>query len=304
MIPAACHYCRTVLTNTVALTKKPARPFLLSENSKYVGRVCFSSSTEPPYSGDKQKLRQGKSLKHNNLSELQTHWPSSCDPTRQHDQTLTRAKNTRRKPSPSLVTLSPYSYRICSGKEILLSYASGAATENASDIRSNNMVRMKSVDASALLDPLKYCKRSSRLHSGSRSISGTEQARRLLSGKRDFLLAASKLNETPVLLDGHGVPTALFQHCIDMAGALLQHYGPDIVECSFRNNRNNRNSKTPGHVRVRRRDATNESLPPPSAIENEGEGCEDSSSDKVDWDYNLTLFLTVMVSSKNFECLF
>jgi len=276
----------------VALTKKPARPFLLSE--KHVSRMCFSSSTEPPYSGDKQKLREGKSYKSNNLSELQTQWPSSRDTIRQHDKRITRAKNPRRKRSPSLVSLSPYSYRMCSGKEILLSYASGSAPENASDNRNDERVRMQSIDASALLDPLKYCKRSSRLHSGSRSISGTEQARRLLSGKRDFLLAASKLNKTPVLLDGHGVPTALFQHCIDMAGALLRHYGPDIVECSFRNNRNNTNSKTPGHVRVRRRDAKNESLPPPSTIDNQGESDEERNQDEVDWDYNLTLYLTVM----------
>jgi hypothetical protein len=140
------------------------------------------------------------------------------------------------------------------------------------------------------------------VHCGSRNISGTDAALRLLRGKRDFLGAARKLNNAPVLLDGHGVPPALFQHCVDMADALLRYHGPDIVECSFRNyyGNNKTSGKTPLHVRVRRRDATNLCLPPPSVIDTNRMACggkRDGNNDKIDWDHNLTLYLTVMVSS-------
>jgi len=288
----------------VALTKKPTRRFLWCAKSKQVGRNCFSSSSEPPYSGEKQKLRDGRTYKSRNVSEFPTHWQTGRDSLQHNERIIQKTKNPRRKErgdaigwqrtnndrSSSFVGFSQYSYRLCSGNEVLLSNldASGSAPNKKSENQDGVRV-MQSMNASALLDPLKYCKESSRLHSGSRSISGTEMARRLLSGKRDFLLAASKLNKTPVLMDGHGVPPALFQHCVDMAGALLRHYGPDIDECSFRNNRN---SKTPDHVRVRRRDATNEVLPAPSAIE--GESDEHRNDDEIDWDYNLTLYLTVM----------
>jgi hypothetical protein len=36
-------------------------------------------------------------------------------------------------------------------------------------------------------------------------------------------------------LEGHGVPTDLFQHFVDMGYALLQYYGDDIESCSFHN---------------------------------------------------------------------
>jgi hypothetical protein len=119
-------------------------------------------------------------------------------------------------------------------------------------------------------------------------------------------LAARKLNDDPVVLDGHGVPPALFQHCIDMADALLRHYGPDIVECSFRNhNRSNETSaKAPLQVKVRRRDATNSCLPAPSVVHTSGSDNENNcgksleNNDEIDWDHNLNLYLTVMVSSQ------
>jgi len=110
------------------------------------------------------------------------------------------------------------------------------------------------------------------------------------------------LNDDPVVLDGHGVPPALFQHCIDMADALLRHYGPDIVECSFRNhNRSNETSaKAPLQVKVRRRDATNSCLPAPSAVHTSGSDSENNfgksleHNNQIDWDHNLNLYLTVM----------
>lgn len=73
---------------------------------------------------------------------------------------------------------------------------------------------LTSLDASALLDPLTFCKASAKSHQThgvSRSISGTDAARRLLRGKKEFLTNARGLR-VPVLLTGHGVPDQLFQH--------------------------------------------------------------------------------------------
>lgn len=159
------------------------------------------------------------------------------------------------------------------------------------------------MNASALLDPLNFCKASAKLppytHGASRSINGTDAAQRLLRGKRDLLLAAKNLKNVPVLLDGHGVPPALFQHCIDMAGALLRQYGPDVVKCSFHNHGSKKTiSKTPPHVRVRHRDATNSSLPLSSVISKrfcgKTSGKHEGDNAEIDWDHNLTLYLTVM----------
>jgi len=112
------------------------------------------------------------------------------------------------------------------------------------------------MNASALLDPLKYCKTSSRLSQTrgvTRSISGTDAARRLLRGKKEFILAARSLKQQPALLEGHGVPPQLFQHCIDMADALLLQYSPDVVECTFHNyNYVPGRAKLPNILRIRR----------------------------------------------------
>jgi hypothetical protein len=112
------------------------------------------------------------------------------------------------------------------------------------------------MNASALLDPLKYCKKSSRLSFNrtgvNRSISGTDAARRLLRGKKDFILAARSLKAQPTLLEGHGVPPQLFQHCIDMADSLLLQYSPDVVECAFHNyNYVQGQTKLPTILRIR-----------------------------------------------------
>ena len=116
---------------------------------------------------------------------------------------------------------------------------------------------LPSLNASALLDPHVYCKESakgSETHGVSRSISGTDAARRLLRGKKEFLLQARELVQQQhtnkgshkkgpvVLLEGHGVPSKLFQHCIDMADSLLRECNredsSDVVECTFYNYNN------------------------------------------------------------------
>jgi hypothetical protein len=122
---------------------------------------------------------------------------------------------------------------------------------------------LPAMNAAALLDPLAYCKTSAKAahsHGVNRGISGTDAARRLLRGKKDFIGAARssllKSNTTPrpALLTGHGIPPKLFQHCIDMADALLLQYGggqeEDVVECTFHNYY--QGSKLPQVLRLRR----------------------------------------------------
>jgi hypothetical protein len=145
---------------------------------------------------------------------------------------------------------------------------------------------LSSLDASALLDPLSYCKNSAKTaqtHGVNRSISGTDAARRLLRGKKQFITTARGLR-TPTLLVGHGVPDMLFQHCIDMADALMLQCGPDVVECTFHNyNHNGNDSKLPQVLRIRGRDGTNQcSRWPPRVRSN------------IDWNHQMTLYLTVM----------
>lgn len=146
---------------------------------------------------------------------------------------------------------------------------------------------LPSLNASAMLDPLKYCRTSAKTshsHGVSRSINGTDAARRLLKGKKEFIDAGRSLRRQPFLLEGHGVPPQLFQHCVDMADALLLQYSPDVVECTFHNyNYPPGSNKLPSILRIRSREATNQIThwpPNPSLVD--------------DWDYHLELYLTVM----------
>lgn len=146
-----------------------------------------------------------------------------------------------------------------------------------------------SLDASSLLDPLSYCKTSAKdiRHGVSRSISGTDAARRLLRGKKDFLDTARKL-KAPVVLEGHGVPQQLLQNCIDMADALMMACGEEIVEITF-HNYNYNEKKLPQVLRIRSRDATNKAMSWPP--ESHGSG--------VDWEYHMSLYLAVMERLSN-----
>ena len=338
--------CRAAVNNTMALSKKRLQPFSRAwynpTTKKPLYQLCFSSSKDPPPSGQDEhteKDREGRSYTSSNTTEVSK---NELHGSFQHDQKpIQRFKNFKRKEwkqkqtrrrkhqhhqhqhqqrenntfLPSLVQYSQYSYKVCSGRDVVSSSGFSSSSPHQKNGNAATATVMQSMNASALLDPLNYCKSSTKLtphvNNGSRSINGTDAARRLLRGKKDFLLAARKLNNNaPVLLDGHGVPPALFQHCVDMADALLRHYGPDVVECSFHNyyngNKNNGSSKAPLHVRVRRRDATNACLPPPSINDtppiSNSENTNSNSGEKnseIDWDHNLTLYLTVMVSSLN-----
>ena len=154
----------------------------------------------------------------------------------------------------AIPVMQPSIYYYCSAPP---AKPAGIQEKKTNSSRSSNRYVLQSMNASALLDPLKYCKTSSRLSSNrsgvSRSISGTDAARRLLRGKKDFILAARSLKTQPALLEGHGVPPKLFQHCIDMADALLLQYSPDAVECTFHNyNTVLGQSKLPRILRIRR----------------------------------------------------
>lgn len=80
--------------------------------------------------------------------------------------------------------------------------------------------------ASAILDPKTYCKLSA---SSTSTISGSDAARRLLRGKRNFRETMRKeltLRPKDVLkiyvLEGHGVPVQLWEHLLQEARAWLQ----------------------------------------------------------------------------------
>jgi len=293
------------MKNTVVLTRKRFLPiswYNITTNNVSSNQLYFSSSREPPPSGQEKETEKNR---HHHQKPIQRSKNWKQTRRRKHEQ----PRREKHEVSPSLFQSSQYSYKIFSGKDT-------ASTLNSSHsspkMRGNTAATttMQSMNASALLDPLNYCKGSAKLakhvNNGGRSISGTDAARRLLRGKKDFLSAAGKL-DAPVLLDGHGVPPALFQYCVDMADALLRYYGPDVVECSFHNYYSNDNntssssSKTPLHVRVRRRDGTNSCFPPPSTNEmsinsRNGENYRigEGGIDCTDWDYNITLYLTVM----------
>lgn len=316
MIPLTSRPCRIAFSTTTALTKKPLRSFLwYNETAKnaHVDQLFFSSSSEPPTFGEeKYSERQREARRYGgSTTEVPSALQYAQDSIPERAERRQKRRQRKSNDSPSLIQFSPYSYRIHDEREIGIASGSGSTSQQMNRENTGTTATvMKSMNASALLDPLNYCKRSANLtphvKSGGRSISGTDAARRLLRGKKDLLAAARKLNNAPVLLDGHGVPLALFQHCVDMADALLYHYGPDVVECSFHNYYNNKSNntastnKTPLHVRVRRQDATNSCLPPPSFDNmsriSSGNGKRDiaESNEDIDWDHNLTLYLTVM----------
>jgi hypothetical protein len=319
LIPIASRSYRAA-ARTVVFTKN-LQSFSWNNSSTNMKRpsyqLCFLSSREPPSSREEHrtgKHSEGRNYTSNDISNTSKRLKNpkrkeskQIRRQKQHQQQQQQKQRESNEYSSSLVQHSQYSYRRNSASTSVVSWSSSTIHKKKKNHNTANI--MQSMNASALLDPLNYCKGSPHVNNNaSRSISGTDAARRLLRGKKDFLLAARKLNSEPVLLNGHGVPPALFQHCVDMADALLRHYGPDAVECSFHNyynennnnNNNNSSSKVPLHLRVRRKDSTNSCLPPPSSDDaniSDGEDNIGRNNDNIDWDHNLTLYLTVMVRS-------
>ena len=284
---------------------------LLNTKSLYTHQHLFSSN--PPSSGVKSYNR--KSTTNSSKSGGSGHEFPNITKNKQKEKKQTRRHKPNRNhlhqkrgnnnTASSIVQPSPYSYTMNSGRNNILSSPRLPVLSTWKEKNnSTSTIIMPSVNASAILDPLNYCKGAPHLSNVSKGISGTDAAKRLLRGKRDFYMAARELNNEPVFLKGHGVPPALFQHCIDMADAFLRHYGLDTVECSFNNYSNKKssggNGKVPLQVRVRRLDYTNSCLSTPS---NNGNASNDdlnniqSGKRKIDWDYNLCLYITVMVRS-------
>jgi hypothetical protein len=169
---------------------------------------------------------------------------------------------------------------------------------------------LQSINASALLSPREYCAKSAKsalTHNVSRSINGTDAARRLLRGKKDFFMSARQMvnGGVPLMLVGHTVPLQLLQHCVDMADQLLRHYGPDVEECSFHNyhpHTSRNNVALPLRVRIRQRNGSTAVELPPRDYES-----STNSGYCIDWDHHLELYLTVMQNFANplgkiFEC--
>jgi hypothetical protein len=228
----------------------------------------FATTKDPSRSKTDEKQRSAsESFKSNPALNSNRKVPQRKIKESQHELTVkTNEQGTRENVKLDYVSQYPHSapraipvmqpsiYYYCSAAP---AKPAGIREKKTNSSRISNRYVLQAMNASALLDPLKYCKTSSRLSSNrsgvSRSISGTDAARRLLRGKKDFILAARSLKNQPALLEGHGVPPKLFQHCIDMADALLLQYSPDAVECTFHNyNTVLGQSKLPRILRIRR----------------------------------------------------
>jgi len=247
--------CRGKLSVAAAsLLRRPQRPWIASSdhdgflygkpNRLFEERLrVFSSKLPPRKEGAKSETRSRprRSFRRQSRSAA----PSS-DKTK--DKTTTNPTQSKNSAANPILQPSGYRYDIRRNR---LEETSSPAESN--EVESSLRFHLPALDASALLDPHVYCKTSakgSHTHGVSRSISGTDAARRLLRGKKDFLMQARELvqhtkqtHHMPVvLLEGHGVPRKLFQHCIDMGDALLKECNTegvsDIVECTFYNYNN------------------------------------------------------------------
>lgn len=229
---------------------------------------CFSTTKYPSRTKMTDERQQQNQKIASGVGSKTNHAETTSGDTRSKESSSTekvqRFKSTRRKDwkkdyatqrntTPKAVpVVQPSIYYYCTQPAYPL-----GVEEQSTDERLSSRFVLPTMNASALLDPLKYCKNSSRLSDDSRgvsrSISGTDAARRLLRGKKDFIVAARSLKSQPAVLEGHGVPQKLFQHCIDMADALLLQFSPDVVECTFHNyNYATAYSKLPSLLRVRR----------------------------------------------------
>jgi hypothetical protein len=266
--------CRNKVATAVVASQLPRKimTMLMAKDAR-----CFASSKHPPRKNARENERHESSKGPKASSNSSAKLRIQTSNTQQRFKT-NRKKDWKNSPSqfthqvPPVVQSSTYYYH--SHRHRLL--------DDSSTFASPRLI-LPVMNASALLDPLSYCKASAnaaQTHGVSRSISGTDAARRLLRGKKDFLVSARGL-KTPALLEGHGVPLQLFQHCIDMADAFLRQYGEDVVECTFHNYYPA--SKLPQVIRSRSQSGTNRCTPwpPPETV-------------AVDWNHHLTLYLTVM----------
>jgi hypothetical protein len=315
-------------------TKQPLTPvsrFKSSSRREYKQNHSNSSSSSSSTSNSRRKQQQGinndyhdydtalvkaseyvyRRLPHSTAAAPSATSPSISNSGHSLDPSRLGVTSTRRRGETARSENDPSNSSLSTGSTI-------STTTN------NRLKVLPSIDASALLNPKKFCKdtaKFSHTHNVHRTIHGTEAARRLLRGKKDFIVAARQLTNagsTPMLLEGHGVPQPLFQHCVDLADALLLHYGPDVVECSFRNyhisgSNNTSNSKCtnpcddnsiPPYFRILKRNASKATLaskPYYCRFQDDESGDKgrdlddlDDDIEIIDWDHHLKLYLTVM----------
>ena len=246
---------------------------------------CFSSSKQPPRKKPRgDHSRKGSEALQNNNNNNNN---SSNSNTKLRIQSSNRRFKTNRKKDWKNYESSQLTNQVLPVIQTSSYYyhsRRNRTLDETSSTLSAPRLALPVMNASAILDPLSYCKTSAKTahtHGVNRGISGTDAARRLLRGKKDFLVTARGLR-VPALLEGHGVPPQLFQHCIDMGDFFLRKYGEDVVECTFHNY--NSASKLPQVIRSRTRNgSTPWPWPPPP-----------DTLGGVDWNHQLTLYLTVM----------
>lgn len=91
-------------------------------------------------------------------------------------------------------------------------------------------LRLPVINASALLNTQSYCIQSAK---AATSRSGTEAARRLLRGKKEWLSVIKTQvlynNIDSYVLQGHGIPVQLLQNHVDLADAVLRQCQANLV---------------------------------------------------------------------------
>lgn len=254
-----------------AILASPSRRSWRRPGAGHSIRALASTTKDPPRSKENDdKLQSKADVTTKAIDDAKTTTTPRVAQSKEPREKFQRFKQPRRKdpkkdvtpppqrstPTKELPVIQPSIYYYCTQPAHPLGVTEKQHQNSGAGRLSSRLV-LPAMNASALLDPLKYCKTSSRLsqnRSGvSRSISGTDAARRLLRGKKEFILAVRSLKQQPSLLEGHGVPPQLFQHCIDMADALLLQYSPDVVECTFHNyNYVAGQKKLPNILRIRR----------------------------------------------------
>lgn len=196
------------------------------------------STTRAPSSkrGSKQSQKRDQQQK----EELEQKWGFPLEVGKRYSE-FVRSKNTFKQMKDSNKKANnnklkePSAFLIEAAKEVTSVYQRG---RDGGSYRTS----IATLNASPLLDPLKYCSSGSsdepNDHSNNKNDS-RDKARVLLRGKQSFLeVMKGEVKNTrrprAYALTGHGVPKQLLQDHIDMADRLLSHH-EHAMQCSFNN---------------------------------------------------------------------
>ena len=298
------------------------RPFTSKEPPSASSSKTSENITKKNERVDNKSTKKDKDLSSRLKQPSRKYWNKTKTSPDASSRTIRDASGTSKLQVPVL-SPSEYYYRI--------------KTKDGDSVH----IALPNLNASSLLDPAKYCRYSANpsqagsaamTHGVSRSISGTDAARRLLRGKKEFVdtVRSQLVLDQPVsskqrqsssshagnkhkqrkshaaILVDHGIPPQLLQHCIDMTDALLNHYG-NASECSFHNYYQQRasfqyNKHTPSTG------STAPRVPLPQVLRvrsrNSTNRCtvwppssslEDGNNESAaEWNHNMSLYLTVM----------